>query len=362
MWIWENSNWPSFTWDMEKVDGKLNSFGKAKARLEALLAVIPHDAKTLLSIMNLSSDIYFSSKMEGVDIEDKAIHAAISRAFGFEEKARSEEYENDLASLMADSMNTSPYDIDSERILEWHSLLLRNLKGSKVRTIGSYRKHPVYVVQSTGMFTSKVLYEAVPYSNVRKDMEKLLRFMGDESIESIIRTAISAIWLPLIHPFEDGNGRISRIFSDAFLFAELGCRPTSISTAIYWKRHEYYELLSRYNKADNLDITEWICWYIELISEEFDEASAMLTARLTLQNKIMNLDPAVYNSREIFMLSKLASGSIQERLTAEKWSKLTGCKSATATRDLAHLVEKGILIRSEEGGRTTSYLLYRDTI
>lgn len=362
MWIWENRNWPSFSWDSTRIEEKLKSFVVAKARIEALLSALPKDAKIHLSIMNLASDIYFSSKMEGVDIEDREIHKAISKAMGFDEKPREDKYLEDLASLMIDSMDTEHSELSITKLISWHSQLLRNLKGVRMRDVGVLRKHPVYIVKNSGMFGSKVLYEAVPYNRLMTEIDNLMAFMADESYPVILRTAVSALWLPLIHPFEDGNGRISRIFSDSFLFRELGCRPASISTAIYWKRHEYYNELSKYNKAEDLDITDWICWYIDLVTEEFGEASNTISERLEQSKRVMELDPYRFNSREIIMLYKLTSGAIQERLTAEKWSKLTGCKSATATRDLAHLVETGYLIRSDEGGRTTSYLLYRDAI
>ena len=362
MWIWENSNWPSFTWDSSRVEEKLKSFVVAEARIEALLSTLPHDARTHLSVMNLASDIYFSSKMEDVEMEDREIYKAVSKAMGFEEKTREDKYLEDLADLMVDSMETEHSELSLMKLLYWHSLLLRNLKGTRMRDVGTLRNTPVYIVKSSGMFGSKVMYEAVPHNKLMHEIDRLLSFMNDESHPVILRTAVSALWLPLIHPFDDGNGRISRIFSDSFLFSNLGCRPASISTAIYWKRHEYYNELAKYNKADNLDITDWICWYIDLVTEEYGEASNTLSERIEQTKRVMELDPYLFNSREIIMLYKLTSGAIQERLTAEKWSKLTGCKSATATRDLAHLVESGYLIRSEEGGRTTSYLLYRDAI
>jgi Fic family protein len=42
-------------------------------------------------------------------------------------------------------------------------------------------------------------------------------------------------------------------------------------------------------------------------------------------------------------------------LTAAKWAKLSKCSSDTALRDLNDLIEKGVLRRSESGGRSTSY-------
>ena len=70
-----------------------------------------------------------------------------------------------------------------------------------------------------------------------------------------------------------------------------------------------------------------------------------------------NLDPNLYNSRQLFMLYRLADGSFFGKLTAEKWMKMTKCQSATATRDLSGLTEHGILIRMGDGGKGTHYIL-----
>ena len=70
-----------------------------------------------------------------------------------------------------------------------------------------------------------------------------------------------------------------------------------------------------------------------------------------------SLSPDEYNSREISMLYKLASGSFKGKFTPAKWCKMNKCQSATATRDLSHLCEKNLLLKSEESGRSSWYAL-----
>jgi Fic family protein len=47
------------------------------------------------------------------------------------------------------------------------------------------------------------------------------------------------------------------------------------------------------------------------------------------------------------------------KLTSSKWAKLAKCSHDTALRDILALVERGILVRSSEGGRSTSYEIVR---
>ena len=62
------------------------------------------------------------------------------------------------------------------------------------------------------------------------------------------------------------------------------------------------------------------------------------------------------NERQRLILNKLLDG-FEGKLTSSKWAKLTKSSQDTAQRDIADLVQRGILLRSEEGGRSTSYTL-----
>lgn len=56
------------------------------------------------------------------------------------------------------------------------------------------------------------------------------------------------------------------------------------------------------------------------------------------------------------MMNKLFDG-FEGKLTADKWAKMTNCSHNTAINDISDLIDKGAMIRNEEGGRSTSYRL-----
>jgi Fic family protein len=62
------------------------------------------------------------------------------------------------------------------------------------------------------------------------------------------------------------------------------------------------------------------------------------------------------NERQTKMVNMLWDG-FEGKLTSSKWAKANKCSPDTALRDLQDLVAKGILVRSEEGGRSTGYML-----
>ena len=56
------------------------------------------------------------------------------------------------------------------------------------------------------------------------------------------------------------------------------------------------------------------------------------------------------------MLNRLLDG-FDGKLTTSKWAKLANCSQDTAMRDILSLIERGVLVRNPEGGRSTSYAL-----
>lgn len=62
------------------------------------------------------------------------------------------------------------------------------------------------------------------------------------------------------------------------------------------------------------------------------------------------------NERQKIMLNKLLDG-FEGKLTSPKWAKITKCSSDTAVRDINDLLQKGILEKEPQGGRSTNYLL-----
>ena len=71
----------------------------------------------------------------------------------------------------------------------------------------------------------------------------------------------------------------------------------------------------------------------------------------------MNAPPAFsVNARQRLVLNRLLDG-FEGKLTTSKWAKLAKCSQDTALRDITCLVDHGILVRNQGGGRSTSYAL-----
>ncbi len=66
------------------------------------------------------------------------------------------------------------------------------------------------------------------------------------------------------------------------------------------------------------------------------------------------------NARQIEILNLLLDG-FEGKLTSSKWSAIAKCSPDTALRDITELLERGVLVKSDAGGRSTSYELKRFT-
>jgi Fic family protein len=167
---------------------------------------------------------------------------------------------------------------------------------------------------------------------------------GLHELDPLIKSAIAHLWFVAIHPFGDGNGRITRAIADMTL-ARSGRgaqRLYSMSAAIERSRIGYYEDLQSITSDDRLDITSWIEWFLD--------RRAMLLARLlTLDNVMLKNDfwqahaASDLIPRQAKVLNRLLEGNFQGKLTSSKWAKLTNASQDTASRDIADLMAKGIL-------------------
>ena len=129
----------------------------------------------------------------------------------------------------------------------------------------------------------------------------------------------------------------------------------SMSAQIRAERRAYYAVLEATQKGD-LDITDWLEWFLACLDRAFDGAEIVLAALLTKARFWEKYNSAPLNERQRAMLNRLLDG-FAGKLTSSKWAKITKCSQDTALRDIAGLVARGILVKDAGGGRSTSYSL-----
>ena len=110
-------------------------------------------------------------------------------------------------------------------------------------------------------------------------------FNNEKSLDPVLKAAIAHFWFIIIHPFDDGNGRIGRAISDMLLANAEGSgeRFYSMSTQILAELKIYYEVLQKVQHSSG-DITEWIVWFLHCLK------NAMLSTENTTHKIVRKAD------------------------------------------------------------------------
>lgn len=105
-----------------------------------------------------------------------------------------------------------------------------------------------------------------------------------------------------------------------------------------------------------MDITPWMDWFLGCLGRAIGGAQFTLSAVLAKARFRERVQGVALNNRQRLVLNRLLDG-FEGKLTTSKYAKLAKCSQDTALRDILPLVERGILVRNPEGGRSTSYAL-----
>jgi Fic family protein len=267
--------------------------------------------------------------------------------------------------MMLDATRHYDQPLTSERLFAWQaSLFPTGRSGMKRIKVGAWRDDnggPMQVV-SGPMGKERVHFEAPAAKRLDPEMGAFLDwFNGNTEGDWVVKAGLAHLWFVTIHPFEDGNGRIARAIADlALARSEQGSqRFYSMSAQIRRERADYYDILERTQKA-TMDITPWMDWFLGCLGRAIEGAQTTLGGVLSKARFWETFGDSLLNERQRLVVNRLLDG-FEGKLTTMKYGKLVKCSHDTALRDIAALVERGILVRSPEGGRSTSYSLAKVT-
>jgi Fic family protein len=240
----------------------------------------------------------------------------------------------------------------------WHAALFpTGQSGLRKIAVGAWRLGAMQVVSGPSDHRH-VHFEAPEAARVPEEMDAFLTWFNAPPREDpVIRAALAHFWFVTIHPFEDGNGRIARAIADMALARADGQaeRFYSMSAQIESERNEYYAVLEQCQKGE-LELTPWLDWFLHCLDRSLDRAEETLAAVLRKARVWQRIGTGPINKRQRYLINRLLDG-FEGKLTSSKAGQLTNCSSDTALRDIQGLLDLGILVQNEAGGRSTSYRL-----
>jgi Fic family protein len=365
-YIHELPDWPQFRWDHKVLAEPLAAVRHRQGRLIGRMEGLGFTFRSEAVLQTLTEDVLKSSEIEGEHLDRDQVRSSIARRLGMDIGALtpSDRDVEGVVEMMLDATQNYGQELTDERLFGWHAALFpTGRSGTRRIRVGAWRDDstgPMQVV--SGPFgRERVHYEAPKASLLPGEMNAFLAwFNGHDGIDPVLKAGLAHLWFVTIHPFEDGNGRIARAIADMQLARSESSpqRFYSMSAQIRQERKAYYDILESTQKGD-LDVTDWLTWFLACLGRAFEGAETILAGVLRKARFWDRHRGEALNDRQRDMLNRLLDG-FEGKLTSSKWAKIEKCSADTALRDISDLLARGILVKDEAGGRSTSYSLSRD--
>ncbi len=362
IYIHQQPGWPRLEWRRAELADRLAEVRHRQGRLIGRMESLGFPLRQEAVLDTLTGDVVKSSEIEGEILDAREVRSSIAWRLGLDGGLPpADRNVEGIVELMLDATQNYAQPLTDERLFGWHAALFPSGRsGSYGIRVGSYRTNPVRVI-SGPMGRHRVHYEAPPAPLVEGEMRAFLDwFNTPPDTDEVINAGLAHLWFVTIHPFDDGNGRIARAIADMTLARSENSpqRFYSMSSQIRRERKGYYDILERTQK-ETTDVTGWLEWFVSCLGRAIESAAATVDAALAKARFWGRIAGITINDRQSKMLNLLL-GDFQGKLTTSKWAEIGKCSQLTAYRDITSLVDRGILARSAEGGRSTNYYLVND--
>jgi Fic family protein len=359
-YIYEHNNWTDFTWHDKSINAVFGEVRHMQGKIAGQMNALGFSAREEATLNTLTADVVKSSEIEGELLNYEQVRSSIARRLGINIAGLvpGNRHIEGVVEMMLDATQRCTLPLTEKRLCGWHAALFpTGYSGPYEIEVGQYRTGVMQVV-SGAMGKEKVHYEAVKPELVKTEMDRFLDWFNNYNrLDPVLKAAIAHFWFIIIHPFDDGNGRIARAITDMLLARAEGSgeRFYSMSGQILAERTRYYEVLQKVQHSPG-DITEWLDWFLNCLK------NAMLVTENTTQKILRKAEfwelheHTPMNERQRLILNKLFD-DFEGKLQTSKWAKMAKTSADTALRDIKDLVEKGILQQTDEGGRNASYHL-----
>jgi Fic family protein len=363
MYIHEEANWPNLSWSKESLTDLLAGVRYRQGRLIGQMQALGFALREEAMLQTLTQEVIKSSEIEGEILDRDQVRSSLAKRLGIEiaGSVMADRNVEGVVEMMIDATQHFGKALTADRLFNWHAALFPTARsGMHKITVGAWRtgeRGPMQVI-SGAIAKTTVHFQAPDAIEIDTEMTRFLAwFNAIEEIDPVLKAAIAHLWFVTIHPFEDGNGRIARAIADMQLARADDClqRFYSMSSQIRKERKAYYDILEKTQKG-GLDVTGWIEWFLHCLDRALAATSEIL-ANVMKKARFWDSNTGIsLNDRQRLMIDRLLNG-IEGKMTSSKWAKMAKCSQDTATRDIQDLMSKGILVKEEAGGRSTSYAL-----
>lgn len=365
-WIWQQADWPHFRWRDSEILPRLRQVQRRQGILIGSHSRLGNPDQTLDTLL---ANIISSSAIEGERLNAQSVRSSLARRLGgsqtpsYPVSDRSE----GLAAMMLDAIDNHEQPLTIERLYQWHRWLFpANEWSVQPLNVGQLRGDEPMQVVSGRVDRPTVHFEAPPRATLDDQLAEFIPWFNqtqhDPTMDSLLRAAICHFWFVTLHPVDDGNGRLTRALTDLALSQadSHSIRLYAMSVAILELRGDYYRALESAQRG-SLDITSWICWFLDTLDYSIELALQVIDRSLAKTFFWLRYCNDDLSPEQTKVLNRLLDGGEQgfeNGINASQYQKVAGVSKATATRHLAQLVDKGCIEKLPGGGRNTRYQIH----
>lgn len=371
MYIWQQTNWPNYTFNYNELKPHLEAVRLQQKNLLGQSSDLSKDLDLEAQMDALIQNAIRTSEIEGEKLNIESVRSSVARHLGMPRAGLrgGTEQTDALVGMLLEATQELDASLSQDKLCQWQSLLFPEGSGliNPIK-VGELRGETPMRVVSGRIENPTVHFEAPPRDRLEPELNAFIKWFNQppNDLDELIRAGIAHLWLVTLHPFDDGNGRITRAVTDrALAQAEhQSIRFYSLSAAIMERRKEYYEQLEQAQKGD-LDITPWLSWFLSVLEDALKQGQVRFNRVLKKSRFWLRHSQTPLIERQIKVLNRLLDvGAAQEDaegfehgINAEKYKSLTKVSKPTATRDLTDLLNKGCLKKLPGGGRSTRYAI-----
>ena len=374
-WIWQHAGWPHFNWDDGLLAPLLRACNQAQGGLLGMLRISDVTANAQTELDALLQNIITSSAIEGEQLNAGSVRSSLAKRLGLSSDERVTPRSEGLAELMLDATQHYDAPLTFARLMHWHRLLFPEVDSllAKGVSVGTLRGSEPMQVVSGRIDRPIVHFEAPGRGGLEAQLGDFFDWFNasrtNNALDPMLRAGIAHFWFVTLHPFDDGNGRLTRAITDLALAQadHQAIRFYAMSASILSTRQSYYRVLES-SQRSGLDITPWLTWFLETLLSALEQAMqridrVLANARFWHQHREDGLSP-----EQIKVLTRLLNGDVLVEkpgmgfaggISAAQYQAVAKVSKATATRHLTDLLEKGCLMKLPGGGRNTRYQISR---
>ena len=363
MYNWQKDDWPNFNYDSNSLESILYEYERRMGQAAGMAESFSPEARVEQILNMMVEEAVKTSEIEGEYLSRKDVMSSmrINLGLSVDKNVVPNRKAKGISDMLMEVRNSFTVPLTIEHLFTWHRYLMSGAKGIK---IGAFRSHtePMQVI-SGAIGRERVHFEAPPSAQVPGEMERFIHWFNERApgnqsniASGPVRAAIAHLYFESIHPFEDGNGRIGRAIAEKILSQHFGSPIMySLSSAIESKKENYYSALENAQRSN--EISAWIRYFVSTIVKAQDAAFRQITFTLR-KTRFFDQHSEAINDRQRKVLQRMFESGpdgFEGGMNARKYVSITAASKATATRDLQDLMEKGIFVQREGGGRSTSY-------